>query len=339
VTEGPRFLAIDAGGTSTRSVVVAADGSCLGYGRAGGGNPISRGLDAAMDAVRQSSAVAIAMAGVRADRIAGAVIAMAGMGIDAPLDGPVAEAMRQLGISSDVHMESDVLAAFESGTTDPSGYVLLAGTGAAALRIEDRGVTGTVDGLGWLIGDVGSGVWIGRRVVMAAAEHLDRRGPTTALTPLLLDAMGIDTALQLDDSGRPAALTDMLVAVYRDLPIQLARFAQLAFITDDPVAERIVAEAGDALASTLWAVMAPDLDGPVVATGGVLAGQPRLRQSVVDGMADRGRSVQLDVVLDGLAGAAVLALRHAGLRVDVHVHDRVRRTLAATSGAGAVPLG
>jgi N-acetylglucosamine kinase-like BadF-type ATPase len=315
-------------------VIVTADGECLGYGRAGGGNPISRGLQGAMESVERSALAAIGMSGVPADRIAGAVVAMAGMGLDQPLDGPVAEAMRRVGVLSDVRMASDVLAAFESGTSETSGYVLLAGTGSAALRIEDGIVTATVDGLGWLIGDVGSGVWIGRRVVMAAAEELDRRGPSTSLTPLVLEAMGIDSALRLDDSGRPSALTDMIFAVYRERPIELARFARLAFAADDAVAAGIVAEAGDALATTLWAVMTPELEGPVVATGGVLAGQPRLRQSVIDGMAGRGRSVRLDAVPDGLAGAAVLALRTAGVQVDAGMHQRVSRTLAAVSGIG-----
>jgi N-acetylglucosamine kinase-like BadF-type ATPase len=335
VTVDSAFLAIDAGGTSTRSVIVTADGECLGYGRAGGGNPISRGLEAAMLSVEQSAAAAIAMARVPADRIAGAVIAMAGMGLDEPLDVPVAQAVRRIGVLSQVLMESDVLAAFESGTAETSGYVLVAGTGSAALRIEDGVVTATVDGLGWLIGDVGSGVWIGRRVVMAAAEDLDRRGPTTALTPLVLDAMGIDTSRRLDHSGRPAALTDMLFAVYRERPIDLARFAQLAFTTEDPVAASIVAQAGDALTATLWAVLTPALDGPVVATGGVLASQPLIQQHVMNGMAERGRPVRLDAVPDGLAGAAVLALRHAGVMVDLAIHERVRRTLAAVSGVRA----
>lgn len=47
----PTFLAVDAGGTSTRSVLVTADGACLGYGTAGGGNPISSGTERAASAV------------------------------------------------------------------------------------------------------------------------------------------------------------------------------------------------------------------------------------------------------------------------------------------------
>ena len=37
------LLAVDAGGTSSRAVILDRHGRCLGYGRAGGGNPISSG--------------------------------------------------------------------------------------------------------------------------------------------------------------------------------------------------------------------------------------------------------------------------------------------------------
>ena len=52
-------LAIDAGGTSTRALLIAADGDCVGYGRAGGGNPVSWGPEEAARSV--TSAVAAAL--------------------------------------------------------------------------------------------------------------------------------------------------------------------------------------------------------------------------------------------------------------------------------------
>ena len=45
------FLAVDAGGTSTRAVAVDAAGEVLGYGRAGGGNPTVGGIAAAVAAI------------------------------------------------------------------------------------------------------------------------------------------------------------------------------------------------------------------------------------------------------------------------------------------------
>lgn len=325
------WLAIDAGGTSTRCIVITADGTCIGYGRAGGGNPISRGMPVAMSALVDSSAAALAEAAVPVAGVRGIVVAMAGLSLDVPLDQSVSEALGKLGIDAPVRVESDVLAAFKAGTSADSGYVLICGTGAAALRVEEGAVTATADGLGWLLGDTGSGFWIGRRVAMAAADELDQhRGPRTALTPLVLQALGIDPdpTRRSVDSQRLASVTDMLAAVYAMPAVSLADLAPLAFdVPGDSVADAIVAEAAEALATTLNAVMAPHIAGRVIATGGVLTGQARLRKGVLQGMASHGRPIDLHAVPDGLAGAAVLALQAGGIRVDSAVHERVHETL------------
>ncbi|TFV83986.1 hypothetical protein E4V99_02595 [Microbacterium sp. dk485] len=324
------WVAVDAGGSSTRCVVVTADGSCIGYARAGGANPISRGMPTAIAVVRQCIAAALEDADRPASAVHGVVVAMAGLGLETPLQQSVAESLRSDGIIADVHVESDAVAAFEAGTHRTSGYVLISGTGAAALRIEDGGVAATADGLGWLLGDVGSGFWIGQRVATAALEELDGRGPTTALTQKVLDHFGIDEdrRRQRDESRRLVSATDLLVRVYGGPAISLAELARFAFDdVDDEASRGILAEAAAGLATTLSAVMAPSLPGPVVVTGGVLAGQPRLRRGVVDAMALRGHEVELERVPDGLAGAVTIGLRRAGVVIDASRHAHIRESL------------
>src|SRR4051812_36411940 len=75
-------LAVDAGGTSTRAIWLASDGTCLGYGRAAGGNPVSRGVGVAADQLVDAVAEA-AGPNRRFPRTAApelAVLAMAGAG-------------------------------------------------------------------------------------------------------------------------------------------------------------------------------------------------------------------------------------------------------------------
>lgn len=278
------------------------------------------------DALRQSDRPASAVRGV--------VIAMAGLGVDSPLDDAVREALLPLGLSAPVRVESDAVAAFEAGTHEKSGFVLISGTGAAALRIEHGDVAATCDGLGWLLGDGGSGYWIGRRVAVAAIEELDGRASATALTPRVLEHFGIDPdpSRARDDSRRAAAVSDMLLAVYRAPAIDLAGLASLAFLTPgDSVAEGIIDDAAATLAATLSAVFDPALHGPVVGTGGVLASQQRLRSGVVAAMSRRGHEIDILAVPDGLVGAAVLALRHSGVAVDAHLHTRLRESFHAAS--------
>lgn len=316
------LLAVDAGGTSTRAIVLTTAGECLGYGVAGSGNPISSGTEhAAREVV---TAVAKALELVPTSSTDGAaVLAMAGSRTYVSTDW-ITVALAAIGVTGTVELESDLLATFCSGAWETDGYAVVSGTGAAAIRVRDGVQDASADGLGWLLGDAGAGFWIGRRVVRAVAAHLDRRGPHTALTPLLLDVMAIpkDASTERGYDGRPEALRLMLDAAYALRPIELARFAPLVFAAaGDDVAEQIVADARAALHTTLKAIDSAEVRGPVVCGGGVLSamGLP------VEGLVG---VTEVRSVTDGTVGAAVLALRHNGFAVDRALFERVRESLA-----------
>ena len=311
------YLGLDAGGTSTRAVVVSSEGRCTGVGKAGSGNPTSAGVDAATTAIR--SAVTQALKTAEIDRVSGAALAVAGTG-NPDYRAAIVSAISDL-VEDEPVFEFDVLAAYFSGTAAADGYVLLSGTGASAVRVEDGRLAAISDGLGWLLGDVGSGFWLGREVVRAALAPLDGRGSATALTGLLLDRLGI-TSDERRSGGRTSALAAATGALYALPPLRLADFASLVFIaagSGDQVAAGILDEAAAGLTETLAAVRTAAVDGPLVAAGSVLARQPDFADRVAPGAV---------IATDGLAGAAVLALRHGGVRVDDDVYAEVTSSLA-----------
>ncbi len=297
------FIAVDAGGTSTRAVAVDAGGEVHGYGRAGGGNPTSAGIPAAVAAI--GTAAERAMAGLPVGEVEAVVIALAGEKT-AEFTAQVSERLGRLRPGR-VVLQPDLLAMFGSGTHRLDGYGLIAGTGSIAARIRDGELHRVVGGRGWLIGDAGSGYWIGHQVARAVVSALDGQGQPTALTPLVLATLGIEGAA----SG--SALPHVVSALYARRPVQLSEFAPLAFaVAEDPVARAILREASAALSDLLVTVREPTVTGPVVVGGsvvirGFLAGPTDLRDRL--GLPD-------DVVPvdDGVVGAAVLALRGAGSR-------------------------
>ncbi|MDG4791735.1 BadF/BadG/BcrA/BcrD ATPase family protein [Micromonospora sp. WMMD1102] len=324
----PELLAVDAGGTSTRSVVVTTEGHCIGYARAGSGNPTAAGPDHAAASVAASATAAIAAAGVPAEKIAGAVLAVAGV---SPQIGVRAfsAALKARGIIATPVFESDLLATFFSGTYRDAGYALVAGTGAAAVRVERGSIVATADGLGWLLGDSGSGFYIGHRVARAAMADLDNRGPATDLTRMLLAEFGQEGGRDRGPDGRPTAVSHALDALYAIRPVQLARFARLAFeAPGDEVAESIIRDAANALVHTLNTVVTSGMRGPIVLGGGTLIRHRTLVDRIAAGYAQDGVSSAVRTVADGVVGAAVLALREAGVTADKVVFDRLTASLA-----------
>lgn len=330
-------VAVDAGGSTTRSALVRLDGTCIGVGLADGANPVSRGAEEAADAVAASIAGALAVT-PGLPQVAGVLLAAAGGSHRPEFVDTLVARLAHLGIEAPVAMVADGLAAFHSHSHAQDGYILVAGTGAVAQRIRGGVTERVADGLGWLLGDVGGGFWLGREVVMAALAEIDGRAPATALTPLLLQSLGLDPSDATMDpaTGRPAFLRAAELRLYADRPTLMARFAPLALqVPDDAVADSLLDEAAAALARTLRAVLSPDLAGPVVVGGGLLAGGPVLRELVTDVLHRSGHPVELSPVQDGLVGAAVMVLRAHGVDVDADVFNRLATTVAATRVAAA----
>src|SRR3954465_51514 len=74
------LVAVDAGGTSTRTVVLDPAGHCLGYAVAGSSNPVAVGPETAAASVAQSVRVALEKARIPSTATRLVVLAMAGAG-------------------------------------------------------------------------------------------------------------------------------------------------------------------------------------------------------------------------------------------------------------------
>jgi N-acetylglucosamine kinase-like BadF-type ATPase len=325
------FLAVDAGGTSTRAVVVDETGRCLGFGRSGGGNPTSRGVPGASVAVQAAIAKALTAAPSPAS-IELVLLAHAGAGVG--FHAEVQRGIAPLGVRAPVVAAGDLLALFASGSPALDGAALIAGTGAIGGAIRDGRLDRVVDGTGWLLGDAGSGFWIGHHIARAVVDDLDG-GPVTRLTGALLAGLALDDDRTLVN-GRPVVLGRLVHALYDLQPVELARFAPLAFalVDEDAVATSILRDSVSALAALLRRVRSFQADGPLVFGGSVLVeGVLRLSPELQAPLLDAADGAAPIAVADGLVGAAVLALRGGHIEVDEPLFTRMQssiRTAATT---------
>ncbi|MCP9967283.1 ATPase [Actinomadura madurae] len=93
--------------------------------------------------------------------------------------------------------------AFAAGTSEPKGIVVFSGTGAGAAVINDGAIVQRADGYGWLVGDEGSAVWLGKEAVRAALAAYDGRGSPTLLTDSVPRALlGATVVAEIDSERR-----------------------------------------------------------------------------------------------------------------------------------------
>ena len=85
-----------------------------------------------------------------------------------------------------VVLAHDSTTSFLGALGEGRGAVVASGTGVVTLAVG-RDATARVDGWGHIIGDAGSGYWIGRAALDAVMRAYDRRGPQTALSDVVRD--------------------------------------------------------------------------------------------------------------------------------------------------------
>ena len=326
------LLAIDVGGSTSRAFLVDEAGTCLGQGRDRGGNPASNTPEQAAMAIISAVQQAVTQAGEPLD-IGIALIALAGPQKHVAV-ARLEDAFRGMGLSGPLVFAGDVQAMFASATPAMDGYCLIAGTGAGAVRIRGGEIEQVVDLAGWLLGDLGSGYWLGHEAAKAAVAHMEGRGPATALTRDVLSALDIDDPAGRFQ-GRPMPLRQFIDGVYALRPIELARFAPLVFKhRGDEVADGLIAQAEHYLVGDFGTLFDPAMTGPVVLGGGVMPHLTNVATGIAEMLRAAGQEPDIRLAADGSVGAAVLAMRKVGIAVDEAIVARIVASIEARAVRG-----
>lgn len=330
------LLAIDVGGSTSRATLVDRAGNCLGQGRSHGGNPGSTPPELAAAAIISAVEAAIADSGLDTLEIEIALIAMAGPRIHVA-QSQLEAAFARFGLIGPLLFTGDLPAMLASVTAATNGYCIVCGTGAGAVRVRNGEIDAVADATGWLLGDSGSGYWLGHQAARAVSAVLEGYGKETALTLPMLGQLGIVWSEERTADSRPLALRHFIDAIYAMRPIELARFAPLVVAhRDDPVAARLLAESEAYLVRDFMRVFDPAMPGPVALGGGLVAHLTGLPQAVGEALRSAGHPAEIRLVRDGSAGAIVMALRALGVAVDEPMVGRINESLAAHTGTLAV---
>jgi glucosamine kinase len=199
-----------------------------------------------------------------------------------------------------VNLAHDSITSYLGALGHRQGAVTAAGTGVVTLAVGPSEVL-RVDGWGYLIGDAGSGFWIGRAGLDAVMRAFDRRGPQTSLTAVVLRDFPSLPELYLDlqaDEGRVRR-----IASY-------ARVVADHAAAGDQVAREIVTRAGAELAhSAVSGLRTVGVTGdPAVSMLGNVFGSTLVRDSFVRHVREQFPRAEFPAPRGtGLDGAALLA--------------------------------
>jgi N-acetylglucosamine kinase-like BadF-type ATPase len=302
---GGDVLGVDGGATKTAAAVLrVADRHAYGA-LAGPSNSDAVGPAAAQKAVEEAIAGALQAAELDGGQIEAAVLALAGTSTDRLR----LELMREFGFRS-VYLVNDVVGAWAAGTAGRPGIAVVSGTGSHVFGVNDRKETWKCGGWGHILGDEGSGYWLGLHAMKAALAARDGSGPPTSLLEAALEHYGLERIELLPDLvyGKPLMKSEIAALA--------ARVADRAAAGDE-IALQLFGHAARDLARQTAGVITwlglGDVPFPVATAGSVFRTGPLLLEPFHRAISEIApRADVRPPGLPAIAGPLVLALLSRG---------------------------
>src|SRR3954467_1314090 len=230
-------IGIDGGGSKTHVIVADEQGKTIGE-VTGPGSAVRPG-QAEHSATVIADTVRDALASVEMTHVTPRVVAVgvAGAGRETERQ-QLWQALASKDLGTELVIHSDFSIALDDAFGDGPGVLLIAGTGSVAFGRSPAGSTARCGGWGPVIGDEGSGTWIGRRALSIVTAASDGRETQTALTGAVLTAAEVNEVAELIPWAASATRQ------------QIASLAPVVFS---------VAEAGDLRANALISIAVEEL--------------------------------------------------------------------------------
>ena len=235
------FVGVDGGGTKCRARVYTSNLELLGSGLGGPSNPF-HGEAQAQASIINAIEMALVDANLPLSAAANLIVGagLAGVNVPAVLESMNAwqHPFKKLYLTTDLHI------ACLGAHNQDKGAVIVSGTGSCGYSFVD-GKSTMIGGHGFLLGDKGSGAWLGLEAIKAVLLDYDNLGPATVLSKLIsshLQAEGI-------------MIVEKLSAAKSSDYAHLAHFIFEAARENDEVATNILREGAayiDAVAEKLW---------------------------------------------------------------------------------------
>ena len=186
------YLGIDGGGTKTAALILDENGIEVGRGAGGPGNIANNGDTALRASLRTAVNTAVHAAGLPESTRFGAVCAgVAGYSARQRLEAFDTLLRTEISAGS-YRTDPDYVVAHWGASHGQPGIIVVAGTGAVTYGRNAQNEERKEDGLGFLLGDRGSGFNLGLRVLRYTLEQL-QAGPLDPLSTAVLSHTGANS--------------------------------------------------------------------------------------------------------------------------------------------------
>lgn len=242
-------IGIDGGGTKTALKLADKNENIVLTMEGGPCNINSMGKEAVLNMLKELLNDALKKAQLSLEDIEAICIGTAG--VDRPSDKAIMEEIiRSAGFKGKTIITNDAVTALYGGVGGAEGVILISGTGSICYGRNTNGETKRAGGWGHIIGDEGSGYYIGISAINRIAKAFDGIEESTLMTDLILNHLKLKNATELIDYVYRSGAGKSEIA-------SLAKLVDEAYKQGDIAAEEILEKA----AYELFLISKAVLDG------------------------------------------------------------------------------
>ncbi|WP_371069059.1 N-acetylglucosamine kinase [Sediminibacillus sp. JSM 1682029] len=309
----PFVIGIDGGGTKTTCLVKKAGSKQQEIARfqGPGTNPHVVGFETAAARIGELIRGGLEAVNVNREEVAAVCCGLAGVGrnseeqrmqklISDTLDSLEISEYCELNVCSDSYIA--LRGALQPGTDE--GILVISGTGSNALALTSSGRLTKSGGWGHILGDEGSGYFIGMKALNYMTRAYDGRDKATMLTSLILKQLQLEKA------------EDLIAYIYGERPekreiASLARQVIEASEHHDEAAENILRQASEELLAHVESLFRknPEFTEQTVVTaaGSIFSYSKLVKETFINGLRQRNLGIYQEAYQSPAFGAALVA--------------------------------
>jgi len=306
-------IGVDGGGTKTEFVLLDFSGNVIGKFKGEATNYQVVGGERLKEELIKGFAEITKITNVSLNRISSIFLGLAGAGRKTDQEEIIA-LFADTDFAAKIFVDSDAMVALAGAFGTSPGIIVISGTGAICFGKNSTGEIIRSGGWGYLLGDEGSGYFMGREAVIAALKDMDGRGEKTKLRNRIEEHLNI------------SAIDQVIPQIYQNKidRVAIADLARIVFELanqGDLIAEQIVRRTGQELGLLAKAV-AHRLDFEnneikVALIGSVFKQKDILINEISKELYEISWNVEIsDPMFEPQYGAALLALQKSEIEIN-----------------------
>jgi len=299
-------LAVEGGGTKTNSVIADENGNIIAKSTTGPSNFLIVGFEKACENIIQGLQDCINNSKINTSDIKVAMLGLTGAGRKLDQDN-MRKAFKDYSTSkgftfNSIIVDSDARISLEAAFPNKPGMILISGTGSIMFGKDGQGNLYRVGGWGRILGDEGSGFYIGKKGLISSIKQIDGRGEKTLLFDLISEKYNLNS------------LETIIKSIYTD-NFDIAKIAPLVFEAaekDDKIAKEILNEAADELLLHIETMLKKvNFDDKIGLSfvGSIITNDNYIRRKIVNYINSNLKQIELiDSNNEPIYGAIVMAI-------------------------------